>query len=282
MFISQDEADARLNGDRNLLKDKSLKREKKEGVDELTPTEPTDCDSGEDDREKEVVDSNMLGMWEEPEVDAIQLPSFSRSSDSLEELEKLIASSHRGLEKRASYKGKREAQKALAETDALLGPSVTSNLFGLSASQAQAYGDGLETTHTKTGREDKVIKQVRDHVERVKLDIAIKATSRLNRVVACINGPRIDAIENPLDLARLGKDLAIILEKVTPHELIDPDRGTIHVYRPEVAQTQEYNIVNINVGARKSEALDDKEQKFLARTLAPDILDVPDSTTKTT
>jgi hypothetical protein len=246
MFITPDEAEKRLKGDRNYLRDKPLREDKEEKKEEEKP-------------------------WEEPEIDTITLPSISKSPDTLAELEQLIAHGHKGSNGRAHYKGSREVQKALAESDALLGPSMTASILGLSPSQAHAYGDGLQTTHTKSGlRDDKVIKEVRDHVERVKLDIAVKATSRLHRVVQAINGPRIDSVENPMDLARLGKDLALIVEKVTPHELIDPDRGNIHIYRPESSQTNEYKIININLGARQKAELDEKEKIFLARTVTPD------------
>ena len=196
------------------------------------------------------------------------LPCIS-TEDSLLKLERLIAggsaSSNSG---RAHYAGKREAQKAIAEVDSLLGPTMTGAIMGLSPSQSQAYGDGLQSAHTMSDlREDKEIKEVKRHIELVKLDIAVKATSRLRRVVHAMTDVRIDAIESPVVLAKVGRDIAGIIEKVSPRELVDPDRGSIHVYRPETSEVNDYKVININIGARAKETLTETEETFLRRAL---------------
>jgi hypothetical protein len=253
MFLTEEEAKERLNSERNLLRTGDIR----DAIPEQTSSSPKV--SGEED-------------WPEPElddeIDKIKLPCIS-TEESLAKLERLIAGgSSSTRDGRAHYAGKREAQKAIAEVDSILGPTVTGAIMGLSPSQSQAYGDGLQSAHTNSDlREDKEIKEVRRHIELVKLDIAVKATSRLRRIVSAMSDTRIDAIESPVILAKVGRDVAGIIEKVSPRELADPDKGSIHVYRPETAEVNDYKVININIGSRAKETLTDTEEKFLKRAL---------------
>lgn len=248
MFVTEQEADERLKSERNLLRDGKIQIQQPSAP-------PADAELEKDE------------SWPEPELDAIALPCLS-STDSLEKLERLIASGT-ALENRASYKGNREAQKAIGEIDSLLGPSIASSIMGLSPSQSQAYGDGLQSAYTDTDLRPNVeIKEVKKHIELVKLDIAVKATSRLRRIMIAMNDTRIDAIQSPIVLAKVGRDVASIIEKVSPKEFADPDRGSIHIYRPESSPVNEYKIININVGAQEKAKLTEVETKFYNRALS--------------
>lgn len=243
MFVTEKEAEDRLSSKRNILREGGMEDHEVE-------------DLGAEETEE------VGEAWEDPDIDDIKLPSLSGKA-ALDNLEKIIADGGGVGGGRAHYKMKRESQKAIGEVDLLLGGNKTGALFGLTAPQAYAYGEGKQGTDV----DSIVIKEVRDHVEMVKLDIAAKAVSRLQKVMVEINGPRIEAVKDPLKLAVLGKDLAAIVEKVAPRALLDPDRGGIVVYRPETAPVSSYNVVNINMGVKKAEELDEKEKKFYDRTL---------------
>lgn len=208
MFISQEEADGRLYGDRNLLKDKSSAR------------------PGPLPKEKSATD--------------IVLPCLD-GPDALDKLTSIIKNGGSDP-KRAHYVGNRPAQKAIAEVDALLGPSFTSKTFGLTPPQAQSYGDGLQTPDKRRNKE---IKEVKEHVDLIKLGIARAASLKLKKIVDCMNDEKIEAIDSPLKLAQMGKDVAAIVHRVSSNDAREDDRAIFHIYRPDVAEAREYNIVNI-------------------------------------
>ncbi len=164
--------------------------------------------------------------------------------DALKTLEQIIATGSGARAGRSHYVGNREAQKAIGEVDALLGPTAASGIFGNTPPQAQAYGDGLQTPSKIL---DKQIKEVYEHVNLVKLSIARSASLKLKKIVDCINDERIEEIQSPVVLARLGKDMASIVERVSPRDAREEDRSIFHIYRPEVATNDQYNIVNVSI-----------------------------------
>jgi len=175
--------------------------------------------------------------------DDIILPCLDHP-DALKTLEQIIATGSGARAGRSHYVGNREAQKAIGEVDALLGPTAASGIFGNTPPQAQAYGDGLQTPSKIL---DKQIKEVYEHVNLVKLSIARSASLKLKKIVDCINDERIEEIQSPVVLARLGKDMASIVERVSPRDAREEDRSIFHIYRPEVATNDQYNIVNVSI-----------------------------------
>ncbi len=175
--------------------------------------------------------------------DDIILPCLDHP-DALKTLEQIIATGSGARDGRSHYVGNREAQKAIGEVDALLGPTAASGIFGNTPPQAQAYGDGLQTPSRIL---DKQIKEVYEHVNLVKLSIARSASLKLKKIVDCINDERIEEIQSPVVLARLGKDVASIVERVSPRDAREEDRSIFHIYRPEVATNDQYNIVNVSI-----------------------------------
>jgi hypothetical protein len=219
MFTDEETANSRLEGDRNVL-GPSYKP--------ATVIDLPDPDS-------------LLNERKEDDDSKIVLPCLEGES-ALKNLEEIIVRG--GLDRRSHYVGDREAQKAIGETDALLGPSITSRIFGNTPPQAQSYGDGLQTPSHKLNKQ---IKEVREHVDIVKLSIARAASLKLKKIVDCINEERIEQIGSPVILARLGKDVAAIVDRVSPRDVHEEDRSIFHIYKPEVASHDEYNIVNISV-----------------------------------
>src|SRR5262245_60103567 len=103
MFVTEQEAQERLSSERNLLR-----------TGEIRSTTPEQTSSS----------PQVEAEWPDPEIDEITLPSL-RTEDSLDTLNRLIASgSSQTNDGRAHYAGKREAQKAIAEVDSLLGPTM--------------------------------------------------------------------------------------------------------------------------------------------------------------
>ena len=236
MFTDEETARRRLEGSRNVLRVPEEEWPEVEEPPELEPKPEGSDRDGDKDRDKRKARAKS-----QSERDDIVLPCLEGPT-ALADLEQIIMRG--GLDNRSHYVGDRQAQRAIGETDALLGPTFTSRIFGNTPPQAQAYGDGLQTPSKILNKQ---IKEVRDHVEMVKLDIARSASRKLKKVVDCINEERIEAIESPLLLARLGKDIAAIVDRVSPRDQREEDRSIFHIYRPEVASHDEYNIVNISV-----------------------------------
>lgn len=77
----------------------------------------------------------------------------------------------------------------------------------------------------------RITKELR--IKRVKDHVALRTGKVLNKVVAKITQDRIDQITNPLELGRLGRDLATIVERMGPKESASGDGFHLHVYAPE-------------------------------------------------
>lgn len=260
MFVSEEEAHARLRDKTNLLREGTYQERPSSDPHEATGS------SGTGSGEPASAISESGDDWEEPQLDDnIELPTLR---DHAAELDQLIRGGANFLNGgRAHYAGKRTAQRAIAETSLLLGSSAAGRALGVSAPQTWAYEHGLQTTNP----DQPEIAELRAHIENVKLDIAAKAVTRLHKIVNSITDQKIDAVDSPVVLTRMGKDMAAIVERVTPRAAEDTGAERIHVYRPEVSTVNEYNIVNVNVSAaaavKKDEQLTEREQSFLKRVV---------------
>jgi hypothetical protein len=232
MFVSRAEAEKRLQDDKNLLRPagdaQSGNPSEVEGQkDELTPESANKGNTGEIEASTELNDE-----------DDFNLPCLS-------DLDKIIASGASFLgDGRAHYKKKPDAQRAIGEVSTLLGPTIAARTLGLSIPQAFAYEHGEQTTNLEMS---KGLPELKKHLESVKLDIAVKASHRLRKIVKCITTDKIENVTDPLKLASLGKDMAVIIDKMAPSEGSVDGGLHLHVYRPEAADVSAYKVVNARV-----------------------------------
>lgn len=214
MFVSRKQATDRLSADENLLRPR---------VD--TGASATD--------EVEVVEGEVEDDSEEPEdiglgeetVEVYKTPTLSK-------LDALIS----GKPRPRSFGTRVRDSQAFAEVADILGKDVASQVL-----------DVPESLKTHPVGSDKLL--VERKLRRLKSTVALRTTRKLSKVVKQITDEKIETIENPLELARLGRDLATITQSMSPKEE-QPDGGVhFHVYRPELKQENHYET--ITVGARE-------------------------------
>lgn len=144
------------------------------------------------------------------------------------------------------YKYKRDAQVAIGETALILGPQAASGVFGLGpgGAQAEVYSEGRQSWGSG-GQPGKIIPEVYQRLQKSKQDIAEKAARRLESTLDAITPEKLTAVHKVDVLARVGKDMAIILDKVSPKE--GPNEGGVHfhIFRPEFKQENHYETVNL-------------------------------------
>lgn len=213
MFISQKEADERLKSNSNLLRHQSNDRK------ESQVPGGSDIPDLPDEQEHKSEDDPAEGLL-----------------SSLDKLDEIILN-----RPRASYQMNRPAQKAIAETTLLMGPSVSGALFGLSHAQVNAYQNGVQHDTSDA----LPIPEVKRHLAETKERIALIAARKLRKTLKCITTEKVEEIQSPLDAGRLAKDLASVVDKMEPKEKIGDRKVEFHIYRPVVKTLNEYKVVNV-------------------------------------
>lgn len=136
------------------------------------------------------------------------------------------------------YKGHIDAQVAIGETELILGAAHAAPLFGLQDQQTARYGDGT----TNVLRPNPVVKK---RIEESKERIAQLAADRLQSTLDCLTPVKLSSIKRATNLSKVGKDMATILEKVTPKGGAGEEHVHFHIFRPEQMQVNNYQVVNL-------------------------------------
>jgi len=213
MFISSDQARARLGSRRNVFSDGHDR-----GGDRTYVIEP------------EVIEDAIEDVIKpDPLID-------------LSKLDELI--NRDPLRSKQPYRGRTEAQVAIGETALVVGQSQAGRLFGLSNEQSLAYERALSSTaditnHTPPNPSRK--KQI-DEFREV---LAAKAAERLGDTLELLDTPKLKAVKRATNLSRIAKDMATIVEKVSPKETVDQGGVHFHIYKPEISVEQNYKVVTV-------------------------------------
>jgi hypothetical protein len=118
----------------------------------------------------------------------------------------------------------------------ILGKNMAVDVLGMSAPT-----HGIDP---KTG--DKLI--VERRLRRVKSRVALKSARKLDYLMTnCLTEEKIDQVDSPLELARLGKDLAVITQSMGPKDEQQEGGVHFHVYRPELKQVNNYETITVGV-----------------------------------
>lgn len=225
MFVSKEEAKARLTDSANLFRFES------------EATLPIEAPAPAP--EEQTVDE-ILDVLEE------QTPKTAQETLGLDQLDKLI----RPIVGKARYRGKMDAQIAIAETSLILGPVAAGRAFGLHPSQVSAYAAGADTTTGQAGQFN--LKNPRPErlarINVMKERLAIKAGRRVNSCLELLTDEKLQAVTEASTLAHIAKDMATVLDKVTDKKATDEGGIHFHLYRPESAPESKYET--IEVGSR--------------------------------
>jgi hypothetical protein len=256
MFVSKAEALARLTSEENLLRDEvasspSLDADKV--LDQLDPEQKNPNDNRESfDRgststpaEGDVLTREILEATGGRGDNPFFIPS-------LDKLDRLI---HRAkpTARPAKYRNNIEAQAAIAETSVVLGSAAAARIFDLSLPQTNAYQHGMDGSHRYSQPGQPKKPELKRRIDKIKEQIALSGSLRLRRIVKQITPEKIEAVESPIELARLGRDVAAIIEKVQDKAVTEGPAAQFHIYRPEIHTEQHYTTVTVNQVVAPSE-----------------------------
>lgn len=225
MFVSSDDARKRLESLDNILRPAgvaptasitpAITRA------ETVPDEPDD-EGDEDD---------------EVSADVQEIIAPHPAKDVLDKLDSLL---HPKVNGRARYAGKLPSQIGIAETSLILGAKEGSELFDLSYSQAHAYEGAARTSASPA-----IKPELKKAIDKARSRIAVQAADRLHAVLTLLDDDKLSKVKRATNLAKIGKDMAVILDKVTPKEAEHKDGLHFHIYRPEMAVASAYETVEL-------------------------------------
>lgn len=223
MFISAKEAKERLSSRRNIFAAEPIDRS---SDDRLEIPETVDIES--------VPDSNDVSDDLNEETDRLL---------DMEKLNSLINLSPRTQNKQP-YRGKTEAQVAIGKTALMIGQGTAGKIFGLSNSQSEAYAHALTSTADITDHTppNPSRKQQLDEFREV---LAAKAASRLGETLEMLSEQKLSQVKRATNLSKIAKDMAVIVEKVSPKESADQGGVHFHIYKPEIEVEQSYQVVTV-------------------------------------
>lgn len=242
MFIKKDAAKQRLEDPNNLLRkprpnstrlDKDGKTEEERRSEEIAERANRSARAKKD---SEVPDPE--GADGEEETD------FSEDENIIQLLDPLI--NPNAYREKNPYKMNRPAQLAIAETGLMLGEKTAGRLFGLGDQQVARYEEGRMGNGVQKG---KYIPELVVALKKSKEQIAQKAASRIETTLDILTEDRIKRVKKAVDVAKIGKDMAVILDKVSPKEQTGEGGVHFHVFVPEIRQENTYQIVNLGGSA---------------------------------
>lgn len=234
MFISNEEADKRLNSSENILRHVNEGVDIRAGVAHEVPMPvivPDEILPPEDDQTCE--SAKAIGM--EP---AGRL------------LARMLA--------RQQHLGRRQTEKnldpvvraAVATCAQMVDTKTAAQTFGTSHHHADELKHGYTHQAARYGRGDNPPQDPREdilgEVARQKKDIRNLAFEKLCKVLGLMTDDKIEAVTDVTKLARISRDLSAVHDKAMPKE----ERGDLggvhfHVWKPEMREESSYEVVTV-------------------------------------
>lgn len=236
MFVTRRDAETRLSSPANAL------RKKDACLSDNDREIPNTVDIPDAAVLHDVPPAPLPASAEEYYEESDELPESTHPDDQtmgpmLDKLDHLLNPRVAG---RARYMGNLASQVAIAETDLILGQAATSNIFDLATAQVQAYREGNGTTGGRSPNSE-----LKRRIEKSKEVIAEKAAARLDATLDALTPVKLSQVKRATNLAKIGKDMAVILEKVSPKESGEEKGVHFHIFRPEFKQENHYETVNL-------------------------------------
>lgn len=222
MFISSKEAKERLSSKRNIFRD--------------------DLNTPEHDPEiEETIDVEGV-----PSIPSTDVPDLNEETDRLLDMEKLnsLINLSPRTQVKHPYQGKPEAQVAIGKTALMVGQGTAGKIFGLSSPQSLAYERALSssadiTEHTPPNPSRK------HQLDEFREQLAAKAATRLGETLDLLDEKKLSQVKRATNLSKIAKDMAVIVEKVSPKESADQGGVHFHIYKPEIEVEQSYQVVTV-------------------------------------
>jgi len=219
MFISETEGADRLEKSKDLwnIRDRKVPVNNGSPISEV-PSEPAE-------KEEETVEASE----ESPRIDA----------DALKALDDiLIPPSPRGRPK-GQHNRSDNLRATIGVASKVLGGRATDQLFDAGKQMPYAYAQGKVSVGGEV-KEDLVL-EVKDQQDAIR-DLAF---NRLVKTLGLMDDEKLEAVTDVTKLARVGRDLSSIVDKVTPKAEANTQSVHFHVFRPEARPEQSYEVIDL-------------------------------------
>lgn len=237
MFISNDEAEKRVESSRRLL-----------GTDlhVTLPVNPVSAPVIDNKDASDLLDPTVLDVIEEAaEGDGV----------TAEKLDRLLnPSSGRPYRVRS-----KEEMGAIAVSGILLGSArQAAELHGVNAHSAADYQGGFTSSsngphaHVDGTTPNKQLQQI---IKDNQTEIVNIAQRKLKKVLNLMTDEKLAAVAKVTDLSKIARDMSMVVEKATPKEVGSGNHAHFHIYRPELKGEDHYEVVETS-GPIASSAID--------------------------
>jgi hypothetical protein len=235
MFITETEAADRLEKSTDLW---SI-RERKKPVDNGSPI--SEAPSTDTPEEKEEV---VASPEAEPVIHKDALKALDNILDPPKKLGRPKGQGNRSDELRAT----------IGVTSKILGAKGANQLFetGLQTPYANAQGKVSVGGEVK----ESLITEVKEQQDAIR-NIAF---NRLVFTLGLMDDDKLSAIQDATKLARVGRDLSTIVDKVTPKAEASSQSVHFHVYKPEARPENSYEVIDLVASPSSQHQLDAHDQ----------------------
>jgi len=136
-----------------------------------------------------------------------------------------------------------ETQVGIAQTVDLLGPTTTGALFDRHAGQMARYPNGFTSGRDADNRKHKAA--LKERIDEYREVLTAKAAGRLEAALDCLNDTKLSEVKRATNISKIAKDMASIVEKVTPKKDSEGAGVHFHIYRPEQHEEAHYEVVTV-------------------------------------
>jgi hypothetical protein len=219
MFISETEGADRLEKSKDLWNIRERKPVRNGSPIPEAPTAPLP------EEKEETVEASE----ESPRIDA----------DALKALDDiLIPPSPRGRPK-GQHNRSDNLRATIGVASRVLGGRATDQLFDAGAQMPYAYAQGKVSVGGEV--KDTLVTEVKDQQDAIRN----LAFNRLVKTLGLMDDEKLEAVTDVTKLARVGRDLSSIVDKVTPKAENNTQSVHFHVFRPEARPEQSYEVIDL-------------------------------------
>lgn len=214
MFVSQKAAKERLASKQNVFRE-----EHSSGAPDSTPA-PEVLPEVLPEEKPESAPRGRVGLVGPPLLDIQRMNSL------------VFREGEQGFDHKWKYAGNDEAKLTIAKTAILVGKREAAQTFGISEESVRTY--------TRDLPEEK-----KDELNEFRKELSMKAAQRLGETLELLDGEKLSKVKRATNLSKIAKDMASIVEKVTPKDSGDAGGVHFHIYKPEMNVEQNYKVVNV-------------------------------------
>ena len=223
MFISEEEASARISASTNLLSRAS--RDDSGPITDQSPEPPLpELDSSVSEPEVEVLPADSCLMPEREQKKAIL---------------RLLRGSAVGIDNLHP-----DVRAAIGAIHNMLGPGHSEEMFAVSEGHARRLKDGM--VDRKQGVQADLLEKVQGYQEKV----ADAAFTRLLKTLDLLDDEKLEKLTGAKDLAQVASQISKILSNTVPKDKPQEGGTVFHIYRPEMVQETHYETVVVSKDAQ--------------------------------